>query len=108
MTKDSALVVETDEVFDEAELMALDPERDFEAGLISAMRAAKHQDQAAKRRRFADSDTPLQRHLRQRFLDAQGTSMADSKARELRAENARRYAKWSASSALNATGNRPV
>lgn len=107
MTDDSALVAENQKVLDEAELMALDPERDFEVGLISAMRAAKHRDQAAKRQRF-DSDTPLQRHLRQRFLDAQGTSMADSKARELRAENARRYEKWSQTSALNATGNRPV
>ena len=51
---------------------------------------------------------PMQNHLRQCFLDAQGTSMKDSKARERRAENARRYAKWAATSALNATGNRPI
>lgn len=108
MADERALISEIQEILEESELMALNPERDFEAGLVSAMRIANLKDRTAKRQRLADSDSPLQRHLRQRFLDAQGTSMADTNARTLRAENARRYAKWAESSVLTATGNRPI
>lgn len=53
-------------------------------------------------------NTPMQKYLRERFAESQGSSAMDSKARAIRAENARRYARWAESSTLDATGNRPV